>query len=92
MASVWKEIALARVAAIRHARLFRNGRNQAIRIPREFELPGDEVTLRREGRGLMIEPVRRRKNRLAELLATLPPKGEALPEISDLPVEPEEIF
>lgn len=27
----------------RHVRLFRNGRNQAVRIPVEFELPGDEA-------------------------------------------------
>jgi antitoxin VapB len=35
--------------------LFRNGRNQAIRIPVEFELPGDEVTIRKEGDRLIIE-------------------------------------
>lgn len=27
----------------RHVRLFKNGRNQALRIPRDFELPGDEA-------------------------------------------------
>jgi antitoxin VapB len=31
------------MAAERHVRLFRNGRNQAIRIPREFELPGKDA-------------------------------------------------
>ncbi|MEX2281730.1 MAG: AbrB/MazE/SpoVT family DNA-binding domain-containing protein, partial [Gemmatimonadota bacterium] len=31
------------MSAPRRVRLFRNGRNQAIRIPREFELPGDEA-------------------------------------------------
>ena len=36
--------------------LFRNGRNQAIRIPVEFELPGDEATIRKEGDRLIIEP------------------------------------
>jgi antitoxin VapB len=29
----------------RHVRLFRNGRNQAVRIPVEFELPGDEAIM-----------------------------------------------
>lgn len=29
----------------RHVRLFRNGRNQAVRIPVEFELPGDEAVM-----------------------------------------------
>jgi len=42
--------------AERHVKLFRNGRNQAVRIPREFELPGDEAIMRREGRRLVIEP------------------------------------
>jgi len=41
----------------RHVRLFRNGRNQALRIPREFELAGQEAIIRREGDRLVIEPV-----------------------------------
>ena len=45
--------------AERHVRLFRNGRNQAIRIPREYELPGNEAIIRREGRRLIIEPLQR---------------------------------
>ncbi|KQP50516.1 hypothetical protein ASG40_11965 [Methylobacterium sp. Leaf399] len=36
--------------------LFRNGRSQALRIPREFELPGKRAMLRREGGRLFIEP------------------------------------
>ena len=39
--------------------LFRNGRNQAVRIPREFELPGTEAVMRRDGDRLIIEPVAR---------------------------------
>jgi antitoxin VapB len=39
----------------RHVRLFRNGRNQALRIPRDFELPGRAATLRKEGSRLIIE-------------------------------------
>ncbi|HXU29373.1 MAG TPA: AbrB/MazE/SpoVT family DNA-binding domain-containing protein [Thermoanaerobaculia bacterium] len=76
----------------RHARLFRNGRNQALRIPRELELPGDEVVLYREGDRLVVEPVPRKRNRLSEFLATLPPTGYEIPEIEDPPIEPEEIF
>ncbi|MFN3673847.1 MAG: antitoxin, partial [Bosea sp. (in: a-proteobacteria)] len=45
------------MTATRHARLFRNGRNQAIRIPVEFELPGEEALIHREGHRLIIEPV-----------------------------------
>ena len=40
----------------RHVRLFRNGRNQAVRIPREFELPGEDAVMRKEGKKLIIEP------------------------------------
>jgi len=63
----------------RHVRLFRNGRNQALRIPREFELAGDEAILRREGDRLIVEPVR--KGRLLSLLGTLEPLPVPFPEI-----------
>ena len=55
----------------RHVRLFRNGRNQAIRIPRDFELEADEAIIRKDGDKLIIEPVA--KNSLLELLATWEP-------------------
>ena len=68
----------------RHLRLFRNGRNQALRIPREFELEGDEAILRKEGDRLIIEPVR--KGQLLALLASLEPLSEEFPDIDeDLP-------
>lgn len=56
----------------RHARLFRNGRNQAVRIPREFELPGAEVIIRKEGDRLIIEPVAT-ESRLLQVLSSLKP-------------------
>jgi antitoxin VapB len=68
----------------RRARLFRNGRNQALRIPREFELPGDEAIVRKEGNRLIIEPVA--KPSLLAILATLEPLDEGFPEIEDLPI------
>lgn len=58
----------------RRVSLFRNGRNQAVRIPRDFELPGDEVILRKDGDRLIVEPVP--KNALASFLATLEPIDE----------------
>jgi antitoxin VapB len=68
----------------RHVRLFRNGRNQAVRIPREFELDGDEAIMHKEGHRLILEPVR--KGRLLALLDTLEPLDEPFPEIDeDLP-------
>ncbi|HHC72107.1 MAG TPA: AbrB/MazE/SpoVT family DNA-binding domain-containing protein [Thiotrichales bacterium] len=68
----------------RHVRLFRNGRNQALRIPREFELEGEEAIIRKEGDRLIVEPVR--KGKLLALLATLEPLTEPFPDIDeDLP-------
>ena len=68
----------------RHVRLFRNGRNQAIRIPREFELEGNEAILRKEGDRLIVEPVR--KGRLVKLLSTLETLNEPFPDVdNDLP-------
>jgi len=74
----------------RHVSLFRNGRNQAIRIPREFELEGTEAIIHKEGDKLIIEPVKRKS--LKALLAILPTLDEDFPEIVDLPVEAEDIF
>ncbi len=74
----------------RQVSLFRNGRNQAIRIPREFELEGTEAIIHKEGDKLIIEPVR--KKSLKSLLATLPVLVDDFPEIIDLPVNPEDIF
>jgi antitoxin VapB len=65
----------------RHVKLFRNGRNQAVRIPVEFELPGDEAIMRRDGDRLVIEPVRKRG--LTALLKTMQPLQEDFPEIDD---------
>ena len=67
--------------------LFRNGRNQAIRIPVEFELPGDEATIRKEGDRLIIEPISltKPKKSLAEVLDGLEPLGpdDQFPDIDD---------
>jgi antitoxin VapB len=74
------------MAAERRVKLFKNGRNQAIRIPREFELPGHEAIMRREGERLIIEPLRARS--LVNYLATVEPLDEELPAIDDPPPEP----
>ena len=60
-----------------------------MRIPKEFELPGDEAILRREGDVLILEP--KPKRSLLEWLATLEPIEEAFPEIEDPPAEPFEL-
>jgi antitoxin VapB len=74
----------------RHVRLFRNGRNQAVRIPVEFELPGDEAIMHRDGDRLVIEPVRKRG--LIALLKTMKPLEEAFPEIDDSVPARESVF
>jgi len=39
------------------AKLFRSGRSQAVRLPREFRFEGDRVRVRRAGRGVLVEPM-----------------------------------
>ena len=65
----------------RSVKLFRNGRNQAVRIPVEFELPGNEATMHRDGNRLVIEPLRKRG--LLALLDTMEPFTEEFPDVDD---------
>jgi len=39
------------------AKIFKHGRSQAVRLPKEFRLPGKEVRVRRFGRGVLLEPL-----------------------------------
>jgi antitoxin VapB len=71
----------------RNVRLFRNGRNQAVRIPVEFELPGDEAIMQRDGDRLVIEPIRKRG--LIGLLKSMKPLREDFPAIDDPVPRPE---
>jgi antitoxin VapB len=73
----------------RRVKLFRNGRNQAVLISREFELPGKDAVMRKEGERLVIEPAKPAS--LLELLATLAPLDEELPPIAELDPEPVEL-
>lgn len=74
----------------RTARLFRNGRSQAVRIPKEFEFEGDEVLIERdEGGRLILEPAQRKLSLLEALAGLEPlPEDDWLPEIEDYPPEP----
>lgn len=69
----------------RHVKLFRNGRNQALRIPREFEFPGNDAVIRKEGERLIIEPGPPRS--LLAVLELLEPLDEDFPPIPDLPID-----
>ncbi|MEI8168393.1 MAG: virulence-associated protein VapB [Rhodoferax sp.] len=75
-------------APVRHVRLFRNGANQALRIPKEFELPTQEATLRRVGNTLVIEPLLQQHPKgslgcLMAALATLEPIDEPFPDVDE---------
>ena len=65
----------------RHVKLFRNGRNQAVRIPREFELPGEDAIIRKEGERLIIETAPPKS--LLRVLERLTPIDEEFPPILD---------
>ena len=58
----------------RHVKVFKNGRNQAVRIPREFELSSEDAIMRKEGDRLIIEPAPPKS--LLAVLATLAPLHE----------------
>jgi antitoxin VapB len=73
----------------RQVRLFRNGRNQALRIPRDLELPGRAATLRKEGPRLIVEPVA--GPTLLAVLANVRPLDEEIPPIPRAKAEPVEL-
>jgi len=39
------------------AKLFQNGRSQAVRLPREFRFEGDRVRIRRVAQGVLLQPL-----------------------------------
>jgi antitoxin VapB len=80
---------MAAPTTTRSVRIFRNGRSQAIRIPREFALPGEEATITRDGQGRLILEAAK-KPTMTELLNSWDPlpDDEALPHIEDYPPEP----
>lgn len=67
----------------RRTSLFRDGRNQAVRIPHEFEMEGSEVLIRQEGGSLVLTPIRR--NRLRDVLAAWEPLDDTPMEVEDPP-------
>jgi antitoxin VapB len=73
-------------SAGRHVKVFKNGRNRAIRIPREFEFPGNGAIMRKEGKCLVIEPLPSKS--LLAVLATLDRLEEEFPPVHDQIPEP----
>jgi antitoxin VapB len=71
----------------RRVRLFKNGRSQAVRIPREWELPGSEAVIRKDGDRLIVSPAPK-KSLLAALRQLGPlPEKDRMPPIEDFPPE-----
>ncbi len=71
------------MSAERQVKIFKNGRNQAVRIPREFELPGKDAIMRQEGGKLIIEPAPPKS--LLAVLKTLRPLHDDFPSVPDAP-------
>lgn len=72
---------------IRNVSLFRNGANQAVRIPKEFELPGRHATMRRVGNRLIIDLVEPKHPRgsAAALVAALESMKDWEPVLEEFP-------
>jgi antitoxin VapB len=70
-------------SATRNIRLFRNGANQALRIPREFEFPTQDATMTRVGNKLIIEPARPGLATLLEAMKDWEPIEEPFPDVDE---------
>ena len=82
---------MATTTQSRSVRIFRNGRSQAIRIPREFALPGNEATISRDRKGrLIVEPVKKPSAMDLGMLHSWEPLSDkdAMPPMDNLTVEP----
>ena len=66
---------------MRRVKLVRAAHSQVVRIPSEFEMPGEEAIIRKEGQRLVIEPAPRKS--LLALLSTLKPLKEDFLPIKD---------
>jgi antitoxin VapB len=83
---LWHIVKGGAMSPERHVKLFKNGRNQAVRIPREFEFSGQDAIIRKEGDRLIIEPAPPKS--LLAVLATLVQLEDDFAPISDLPPAP----
>lgn len=54
------------------AKLFKNGESQAVRLPKEFRFPGNEVFIKRVGSAIVLLPKARSWESLIESLAKFP--------------------
>lgn len=73
---------------IRHVKIVLRDGHRAVEIPEEFDFPGDEATMRKEGDRIILEPKREDRD-LFEWLRSLEPLDEEFPDVDEglLPVE-----
>jgi len=81
------------------AKLFMHGRSQAVRLPKEFRLPGKEVHVRRIGDAVLLEPIGKAdRARMAAIFAEIDSHGgadflpEGRPEQPPMPVDDRKYF
>jgi antitoxin VapB len=80
------------------AKIFQHGRSQAVRLPKEFRLPGKEVRVRRVGRGVLLEPLGRDRETIEAIFAKIDREGgadflpEGRPEQPPMPVDNRQYF
>jgi antitoxin VapB len=80
------------------AKIFMHGRSQAVRLPKEFRLPGKEVRVRRIGRAVLLEPVERDRETMEAVFAEIDRGGgseflpEGRPEQPPMPVDDRKYF
>ena len=82
------------------AKIFQHGRSQAVRLPKEFRLPGKEVRVRRIGRAVLLEPLGGGRDRetMEAIFAKIDREGgadflpEGRPEQPPMPVDDRQYF
>jgi antitoxin VapB len=65
------------MSATRTAKLFKHGRSQAVRLPKEFRMAGTNVRVRRVRRGVLSEPIGRNREGIAAIFAEVERLGGA---------------
>ena len=78
--------------AAKVAKVFKNGRSQAVRIPKEFRLDVDEVLIERKGKKLILTPRKRQWKTWAEYFANLDPISDDFVAPEDTPIKPTKGF
>jgi antitoxin VapB len=82
------------VGKTKTAKLFTHGRSQAVRLPKEFRLPGKEVRVSRIGHRVILEPIARSADDVAAVFAEIDRllAGQPFPDVrpaDDSPVAPD---